>query len=76
MPRPTGTQATRPVYLKLRDEIVAAILTGTFREGELLPSVRSFVYPSVSCSEIHQHSWWSRDDRSRGGRNCDGLPTS
>ena len=42
MPRPTGTQATRPVYLKLRDEIVAAILTGAFREGELLPSVRVF----------------------------------
>lgn len=42
MPRPTGTQATRPVYLKLRDEIVAAILTGAFREGEMLPSVRSF----------------------------------
>ena len=42
MPRPTGTQATRPVYLKLRDEIVAAILTGAFREGELLPSVRAF----------------------------------
>lgn len=42
MPRSTGTQATRPVYLKLRDEIVAAILTGAFREGELLPSVRAF----------------------------------
>lgn len=42
MSRATGTQANRPVYLKLRDQIAAAILTGTFREGELLPSVRSY----------------------------------
>ncbi|GGD61268.1 GntR family transcriptional regulator [Croceicoccus mobilis] len=42
MPKATGPQATRPVYLKLRDEIVAAILTGRFAEGDLLPSVRAF----------------------------------
>ncbi|WP_066554723.1 GntR family transcriptional regulator [Croceicoccus bisphenolivorans] len=42
MPRPTGTQATRPVYLRLRDEIAAAIIDGRYAEGELLPSVRAF----------------------------------
>lgn len=42
MPRETGIHKTRPVYLKLRDEIVAAILTGRFAEGALLPSVRAF----------------------------------
>ena len=31
----------RPVYLKLRDQIAAAILDGTYGEGEMLPSVRS-----------------------------------
>lgn len=33
---------TRPVYLRLRDEIAAAIIDGRYREGELLPSVRAF----------------------------------
>jgi GntR family transcriptional regulator len=32
----------RPVYLKLRDQIAAAILDGTYREGAMLPSVRAF----------------------------------
>ncbi|MEM1133115.1 MAG: GntR family transcriptional regulator [Pseudomonadota bacterium] len=32
---------TRPVYLKLRDVIAAAILDGTYKEGEMLPSVRA-----------------------------------
>lgn len=32
---------TRPVYLKLRDLIAAAILDGRYREGEMLPSVRA-----------------------------------
>ncbi|WP_295637660.1 GntR family transcriptional regulator [Novosphingobium sp.] len=32
----------RPVYLKLRDQIAAAILDGLYREGEMLPSVRAF----------------------------------
>lgn len=32
----------RPIYLKLRDQIVAGILDGTFAEGALLPSVRAF----------------------------------
>lgn len=31
----------RPVYLKLRDQIAAAIIEGRYREGELLPSVRA-----------------------------------
>ncbi|WP_305097729.1 GntR family transcriptional regulator [Croceibacterium aestuarii] len=33
---------TRPVYLKLRDLIAAAIIDGRYREGEMLPSVRAF----------------------------------
>jgi GntR family transcriptional regulator len=32
--------ASRPVYLKLRDMIAAAIIDGTYPEGALLPSVR------------------------------------
>lgn len=32
----------KPVYLKLRDEIAAAILDGRFSEGDMLPSVRAF----------------------------------
>jgi GntR family transcriptional regulator len=32
----------RPVYLKLRDTIAAAIMDGVFREGQMLPSVRAF----------------------------------
>lgn len=31
----------RPVYLRLRDLIAAAILDGTYGDGDLLPSVRS-----------------------------------
>ncbi|MXO59901.1 GntR family transcriptional regulator [Altererythrobacter salegens] len=33
---------TRPVYLKLRDLIAAAIIEGRYEEGEMLPSVRAF----------------------------------
>jgi GntR family transcriptional regulator len=33
---------SKPVYLKLRDTIAAAILDGRFAEGEMLPSVRTF----------------------------------
>lgn len=33
---------TKPVYLKLRDLIVDAIIDGTYREGAMLPSVRAF----------------------------------
>ena len=33
---------SRPVYLKLRDMIAASIIEGRYREGEMLPSVRSF----------------------------------
>ena len=31
-----------PVYLRLRDCISASILTGQYRDGDLLPSVRAF----------------------------------
>ena len=33
---------TRPVYLKLRDLIAAAIIEGRYGEGDMLPSVRAF----------------------------------
>jgi GntR family transcriptional regulator len=33
---------SKPVYLKLRDVIAAAILDGDFPEGAMLPSVRAF----------------------------------
>jgi len=36
------SSAGRPVYLKLRDQIAAAIIDGRYPEGELLPSVRAF----------------------------------
>lgn len=36
------SQASRPVYLRLRDLIAAAIIEGRYREGEMLPSVRAF----------------------------------
>ncbi len=35
------TQSSRPVYLKLRDLIAAAIIDGDYKEGEMLPSVRA-----------------------------------
>lgn len=35
------SQQSRPVYLKLRDLIAAAIMDGRYREGEMLPSVRA-----------------------------------
>lgn len=34
------TSAAKPVYLKLRDMIAAAILDGRYAEGAMLPSVR------------------------------------
>ncbi|KPL69164.1 GntR family transcriptional regulator [Erythrobacter sp. SG61-1L] len=36
------SQASRPVYLKLRDLIAAAIIEGRYAEGDMLPSVRAF----------------------------------
>lgn len=36
------TQESRPVYLRLRDIIAAAIIDGTYAEGAMLPSVRAF----------------------------------
>ena len=32
----------RPVYLRLREQIAAAIIEGRYGEGEMLPSVRAF----------------------------------
>lgn len=36
------SDASKPVYLKLRDLIAAAIIEGTYAEGAMLPSVRAF----------------------------------
>lgn len=33
---------TRPVYLRLREQIAAAIIEGHYAEGTMLPSVRAF----------------------------------
>ena len=33
---------SRPVYLRLREQIAAAIIDGRYAEGEMLPSVRAF----------------------------------
>lgn len=38
----TNPASDRPVYLRLRDHIAAAILDGTYRDGDPLPSVRAF----------------------------------
>jgi len=40
-PAPTWDE-DRPIYRQLMEEIVARILNQTYREGELLPSVRQF----------------------------------
>lgn len=37
---PSASSGNRPVYLRLRDQIAAAIIDGRYREGEALPSVR------------------------------------
>lgn len=37
-----GRQDTRPVYLRLREQIAAAIIDGRYAEGAMLPSVRAF----------------------------------
>ncbi len=36
------SQASRPVYLRLRDMIANGIIEGRYREGDMLPSVRAF----------------------------------
>ena len=36
------SNSAKPVYLKLRDKIAAAIIDGTYPEGAMLPSVRAF----------------------------------
>ena len=38
---PNRPNPSRPVYLKLRDQIAAAIIDGIYPEGEMLPSVRA-----------------------------------
>lgn len=38
----TVMSENRPVYLRLRDRIAAAIIAGDYPEGEMLPSVRAF----------------------------------
>lgn len=35
------SHSNRPVYLKLRDQIAAAIIDGVYPEGAMLPSVRA-----------------------------------
>lgn len=35
------SSTAKPVYLKLRDMIAAAIIEGRYREGDMLPSVRT-----------------------------------
>ena len=36
------SNSSKPVYLKLRDIVAAAIIDGTYAEGSALPSVRAF----------------------------------
>lgn len=36
------SEESRPVYLRLRDVITAAILGGEYGDGDMLPSVRAF----------------------------------
>ena len=36
------SQNNQPVYLKLRDQIAAAIIEGDYAEGQMLPSVRAY----------------------------------
>jgi len=38
---PSRPSPNRPVYLKLRDQIAAAIIDGAYPEGAMLPSVRA-----------------------------------
>ncbi|PKP94081.1 MAG: GntR family transcriptional regulator [Alphaproteobacteria bacterium HGW-Alphaproteobacteria-14] len=38
---PNRPSPNRPVYLKLRDQIAAAIIDGEYAEGAMLPSVRA-----------------------------------
>lgn len=33
---------TRPVYLRLREQIAATIIDGSYKPGDMLPSVRAF----------------------------------
>ena len=37
-----GKQHDKPVYVRLRETIADAILAGTYRDGDPLPSVRAF----------------------------------
>ena len=37
-----GSQHEKPVYVRLRDTIAEAILSGRYKDGDPLPSVRAF----------------------------------
>ena len=41
------SQSSRPVYLKLRELIAAAIIEGRYGEGDMLPSVRALLSSSL-----------------------------
>jgi len=52
-------QAPRPVYLRLRDQIAAAIMDGSYPEGAMLPSVRAFAAAEgtnpLTVAKAYQH---------------------
>ena len=51
---------SKPVYLKLRDMIAAAIIDGRYPEGEMLPSVRALAAEqganSLTVAKAYQQS--------------------
>ena len=52
-------EQSKPVYLKLRDQIASAIIDGTYAEGQLLPSVRAFAAAEganpLTVAKAYQH---------------------
>ena len=45
----------RPIYVQVSDQIVSGILTGTFKMGEKLPSVREFaIIASVNPNTVQK----------------------
>lgn len=53
------TNAAKPVYLKLRDMIAAAIIDGRYPEGAMLPSVRTLAVEQganpLTVAKAYQH---------------------